>query len=152
MQSRLLRLPLAVALATLLLCANALATWSIVIVNTRTGEVCVASATCLPNFNLRKATPVVIPGVGVAAAQSYLDGTIVPNPDRVGFDPATHPQIAIRFTADTILNDDGPWVANPPPPGFFNTGPAISIDDVSGDEGDSGTTRRVGPDALRAAI
>ena len=73
MHSRLLRLPLAVALATLLLCAQALATWSIVIVNTRTGEVCVASATCLPNFNLRKATPVVIPGVGVAAAQSYLD-------------------------------------------------------------------------------
>ena len=71
---RLLRLPLAVALAMLLLCAQALATWSIVIVNTRTGEVCVASATCLPNFNLRKATPVVIPGVGVAAAQSYLDG------------------------------------------------------------------------------
>lgn len=73
MHSRFLRLPLAVALALLTLCAQALATWSIVIVNTRTGEVCVASATCLPNFNLRKATPVLIPGVGAAAAQSYLD-------------------------------------------------------------------------------
>lgn len=73
MQSRILRLPFAVLLAALLLSAQALATWSIVIVNKRTGEVCVASATCLSNFNLRKATPVVIPGVGVAAAQSYLD-------------------------------------------------------------------------------
>lgn len=91
MQSRFLRLPFAVALATLLLCAQALATWSIVIVNTRTGEVCVASATCLPNFNLRKATPVVIPGVGVAAAQSYLDGIgnrlVIHNQMLIGLDP-----------------------------------------------------------------
>jgi hypothetical protein len=79
----------------LTLCAQALATWSIVIVNTRTGEVCVASATCLPNFNLRKATPVLIPGVGVAAAQSYLDG--------IGNRLVIHDQMLLGTDPDDIL-------------------------------------------------
>lgn len=95
MHSRLLRLPLAVALATLFLAAQAWATWSIVIVNTRTGEVCVASATCLPNFNLRKATPVLIPGVGAAAAQSYLDG--------IGNRRVIHDQMLLGVSPDRIL-------------------------------------------------
>lgn len=95
MHSRFLRLPLAVALAMLTLCAQALATWSIVIVNTRTGEVCVASATCLPNFNLRKATPVLIPGVGAAAAQSYLDS--------IGNRLVIHDQMLLGTDPDDIL-------------------------------------------------
>ncbi len=49
------------------------ATWSIVLVDTRTGEVAVASATCLTNFDLRANTPVLIPGIGAAAAQSAVD-------------------------------------------------------------------------------
>ena len=32
----------------------ALATWSIVVLNHVTGEVCVATATCIPNINIRK--------------------------------------------------------------------------------------------------
>ncbi|MCE9594710.1 MAG: DUF1028 domain-containing protein [Planctomycetes bacterium] len=51
---------------------RALATWSIVAVNVRTGEVCVASATCLTG-DLERLLPVVVPGVGVAAAQSFVD-------------------------------------------------------------------------------
>src|SRR5690349_4547916 len=54
------------------LCSSALATWSIVVVNTRTGEVCVASATCLGG-DLERWVPVVVPGDGVAAAQSNID-------------------------------------------------------------------------------
>ncbi len=49
------------------------ATWSIVAVNSRTGEVAVASATCLASFNLRHAVPVIVVGKGAAAAQSVID-------------------------------------------------------------------------------
>ncbi|TAH38084.1 MAG: DUF1028 domain-containing protein [Planctomycetota bacterium] len=65
--------PLALLLALLLLVAPAWATWSIVVVNTATGEVCVASATCLTGFNLKVWTPVLIPEVGGGAAQSFVD-------------------------------------------------------------------------------
>jgi uncharacterized Ntn-hydrolase superfamily protein len=51
------------------------ATWSIVLVDLRTGEIAAASATCLTSFNLRDNTPVLIPGVGAATAQSSVDST-----------------------------------------------------------------------------
>lgn len=51
------------------------ATWSIIIIDTRTGEVGLASATCLTGFDLRANTPVLIPGVGGATAQSFVDST-----------------------------------------------------------------------------
>jgi hypothetical protein len=57
------------------LASPALATWSIVLVDLRTGEVAVGSATCLTNFDLRANTPVLLPGVGGAAAQSAVDST-----------------------------------------------------------------------------
>lgn len=49
------------------------ATWSIVLVDTRTGEVALGSATCLTGFNLRDNTPVLLTGVGGATAQSQVD-------------------------------------------------------------------------------
>ncbi len=49
------------------------ATWSIVVVNRKTGEIAIASATCLPNTNLLKGVPVIFTGVGAAAAQSAID-------------------------------------------------------------------------------
>ena len=49
------------------------ATWSIIAVNTQTGEVAVGSATCLTSFDLRALTPVVVVGVGGAAVQSQGD-------------------------------------------------------------------------------
>ncbi len=54
---------------------SARATWSILIIDTRTGEIGVASATCLTGFDLRANTPVLIPGVGAATAQSAVDST-----------------------------------------------------------------------------
>ena len=59
----------------LLLCLvqPARATWSIVVCDTATGEVIVASATCLENLDLNAALPVVRVGVGGAAAQSAID-------------------------------------------------------------------------------
>ena len=49
------------------------ATWSIVVVDRRTGEVCIASATCIPRMDLSAATPVLIVGVGGGVTQSVLD-------------------------------------------------------------------------------
>ena len=60
-------------LLLLALTLPASATWSIVVLNTRTGEVAVATATCLQNFNIRSGVPVIRVGEGAAAAQSFLD-------------------------------------------------------------------------------
>jgi len=51
------------------------ATWSIVLVDTATGEVAVAAATCLEGgtFDLQRLLPVILVGRGAAAAQSAID-------------------------------------------------------------------------------
>ncbi|MBL8754952.1 MAG: DUF1028 domain-containing protein [Planctomycetes bacterium] len=54
------------------LASPALATWSIVIVDLATGEVALGIATCLTGFDLRPNTVVVVPGLGVACAQSFV--------------------------------------------------------------------------------
>lgn len=52
---------------------SASATWSILLVDLSTGEIAVGSATCLTGFDLQANTPVLIPGVGAATAQSFVD-------------------------------------------------------------------------------
>jgi hypothetical protein len=49
------------------------ATWSILIADTRTGEIAVGSATCVPNIDLRENTPVLLLGRGAVTAQSVVD-------------------------------------------------------------------------------
>jgi uncharacterized Ntn-hydrolase superfamily protein len=62
------------ALAALAMCAPpSLATWSIAVVNTKTGEVAIASATCIPSFPLARFTPVVRVGQGTGVIQSAGD-------------------------------------------------------------------------------
>ncbi len=51
------------------------ATWSIVAVDTRSGEIAIGSATCLTDFDLQRLLPVVRVGLGAAAAQSAVDLT-----------------------------------------------------------------------------
>lgn len=70
---RALRLLCALALVGCL-AERAFATWSIVVVNTRTGEVGVAGATCLGG-DLERLLPVVVPGIGGGCAQSSVDVT-----------------------------------------------------------------------------
>lgn len=74
-----LRKPLvliALAAAAPALCtAPARATWSIILIDTRTGEVAIGSATCLTNFDLQANTPVMLTGIGGATAQSAVDST-----------------------------------------------------------------------------
>jgi uncharacterized Ntn-hydrolase superfamily protein len=64
---------LAALLAGCTVMQPALATWSVVAVNTKTGEVAIASATCLANTNLQKVVPCILPGRGAGAVQSSTD-------------------------------------------------------------------------------
>jgi uncharacterized Ntn-hydrolase superfamily protein len=67
----------------LLVAAPASATWSIIAVNTRTGEMVIASATCVPHAafarfpakGLMDVQAIVVPGRGVAVAQAAVDNT-----------------------------------------------------------------------------
>jgi len=53
--------------------ATARATWSIIIIDTRTKEIAVGSATCVSGADLKRSVPVVRVGVGAACAQSLVD-------------------------------------------------------------------------------
>lgn len=55
--------------------STASATWSILIADTRTGEIAVGSATCLSGFDLRAETPVLLLGRGAITAQSAVDSS-----------------------------------------------------------------------------
>lgn len=59
--------------SALLVCAPLGATWSILLVEPLTGEMAIASVTCLSGFNLLSATPVVMVGRGIGVCQSFGD-------------------------------------------------------------------------------
>lgn len=61
------------ALLTAALATPAQATWSILIADTRTGEIVIGSATCVEQIDLQLSTPVLISGVGAVTAQSAVD-------------------------------------------------------------------------------
>ncbi len=96
---RLFRSPaLLVATLLLLVPSPAEGTWSIIAVDTRTGVVVIASATCVSAAGLRtrgglmSIQAIVVPGIGVAAAQAGVDGTranqtLIFEQLRVGTDP-----------------------------------------------------------------
>lgn len=73
----------ALASLLLLLPAPASATWSVIAVDRSTGQVVIASATCVPQGrlltfpadDLRDIQAIVVPGVGVAAAQAGVDNS-----------------------------------------------------------------------------
>lgn len=67
------RLALAATGLLVLSAGTAHATWSILIVDTRTGEIGVASATCLTALDLREITPMLVSGLGGLTAQSAGD-------------------------------------------------------------------------------
>jgi hypothetical protein len=67
------RRALALLAAVFALAGSTGATWSIVVVNRRTGEICIASATCIPRQDLTEWTPVLLVGVGGGVTQSVLD-------------------------------------------------------------------------------
>lgn len=65
-----LRRALLAVLVASLLVPPAGATWSIVVVNRRTGEVAVGAATCIPRINLLNGLATVVPGVGGGVVQA----------------------------------------------------------------------------------
>jgi len=67
----------AVVLVGLVAVSTAQATWSIILVDTRTGEIAIGSATCICgiDIDLQVDVPVVRIGLGAAAAQSLVDGS-----------------------------------------------------------------------------
>ncbi len=75
---------LAFLLILLLIPRSAFATWSVVALNSKTGQSVVASATCVaganlvrraPPFGLRNIQAIVVPGKAAAAAQANVDAT-----------------------------------------------------------------------------
>jgi uncharacterized Ntn-hydrolase superfamily protein len=87
-----------VAAALVLLPSAASATWSVIAVDTRTGVVVIASATCVTAEGLRargglkSIQAIIVPGIGVAAAQAGVDGTranqtLIYEQMRAGTDP-----------------------------------------------------------------
>ena len=89
------------AMALLLAPATALATWSVMAVDRNSGQVIIASATCVrqsrfpprPARDLMDIQAVIVPGVGVAACQAGVDNTranqmLVYEQIRKGTDPA----------------------------------------------------------------
>jgi uncharacterized Ntn-hydrolase superfamily protein len=77
---------LAIAALLLLLPRPALATWSIIAIDIRTGQVIIASATCVRQMSFSQRQPngardlmdvqaVIVPGIGVAACQAGVDNT-----------------------------------------------------------------------------
>jgi uncharacterized Ntn-hydrolase superfamily protein len=76
------KIPLAVALVVIIQ-TTAVATWSVIAVNRKTGQIVIASATCVPQQafagfpakGLKDVQAIIIPGVGIAAAQANVDRT-----------------------------------------------------------------------------
>lgn len=74
-----------ILILTLLILFNipALATWSVIAVDRRTGQIIIASATCVaqdafarfPAKGLKDVQAIIIPGYGIAAAQASVDNT-----------------------------------------------------------------------------
>ena len=75
--------PLAIAISFVAVPVPLSATWSVIAVDARTGRVVIASATCVPQDRLEgfpakglmDVQAIVVPGVGVAAAQAGVDRT-----------------------------------------------------------------------------
>lgn len=80
----------------------AMATWSIIVIDTQTREIAIGSATCLTNFDLLRGLPVVRVGVGAAAAQSSVDSSGV-NRRRIneGFIAGADPDDVLALLAAT---------------------------------------------------
>jgi uncharacterized Ntn-hydrolase superfamily protein len=98
----------------LVVTASALyATWSVIAVDRRTGQVVIASATCVPQGRfagfpargLMDIQAIVVPGVGIAAAQAGVDNTrrnqeLIYGELRAGTAPA---EIIEKLRADTLM-------------------------------------------------
>ncbi|MFN0135886.1 MAG: DUF1028 domain-containing protein [Phycisphaerae bacterium] len=92
-----------VLIIPLVAAAPARATWSVILIDQRTGEIGVASATCLTGFDLAAFLPVIRVGVGAACAQSLVDqSSLNRRRIRTGFINGDSPDEILAF----ILSED----------------------------------------------
>jgi hypothetical protein len=109
-----------ILLLTLFLAAPlAEATWSIVIVNTRTGEVGIAVASCTPQFDLHVGVPVIVVGHGSAVWQANGDATFKGR-------PAAWSTLMAGGSAQEAIDL---WLANDP----FSNGKQAAVASLDGD-------------------
>lgn len=79
------------------------ATWSVILIDERTGEIGVAAATCLTGFDLAQYLPVIRVGVGAACAQALVDqNSLNRRRIRTGFINGDQPDEILTF----ILAED----------------------------------------------
>jgi hypothetical protein len=118
------RLLLAFLCASLLV-SPAGATWSIVVVNRRTGEVAVGAATCIARINLLGGLTTVVPGVGAGVVQASGDSQDL-LPMTVGLrqrlDPAEILELVLAAEPSTRLLQTGIVALYPGAPVTFTGG------------------------------
>ncbi|MGE0043987.1 MAG: DUF1028 domain-containing protein [Vicinamibacterales bacterium] len=137
----------------------AYATWSVIAVNARTGQVIIASATCVrqagfparqPNGarDLMDVQAVIVPGVGVAACQAGVDNTrqnqmLVYNEIKKGTPPAEiiemlkkDPNIERRQFGIVSIPNDGTITSRNNRAGFNGSGNSVSSLYFGGQVGD----------------
>ncbi len=117
------------------------ATWSIILVNTVTGEVALGVSTCLTGFDLARWVPVIVVGKGAGAAQSFVNpaGTnrlLIRDQLRLGTDPLQILQLlkaqdpAHQTRQYGIVDGQGRAI------GFSGTGAGSWAGDRTGRQGD----------------
>ena len=116
-------------------------TWSIVVVDRATGEVCVASATCLANLSIERYVPVIVVGQGAAAAQSSVDATganrvLIRDGLLAGDDPAA--MLSVLAGVDPQHNQRQYGIVSldgGPPISFTGTGAGFARISIAGEDG-----------------
>lgn len=124
------------------LAGPASATWSIVVLNRDTGEVAVATSTCINSFDISRFVPVVRVGVAAGASQSFVDpigrnkNRIFATSTREGWTPAN--MLAFIQTADGGIQNRQFGIV-----GF--SGPPVTFSGSSNFDYAGGVTGQVGP-------
>jgi len=117
------------------------ATWSIILINTKTGEIGIASATCLESLDLRKLLPVMVVSKGAGVAQSQVDSGATNRKKiydqlKLGTPPAEIIQIALDGDFFKKTRQYGIADLTPDAAGYTGTGASSYKEDVHGTFGD----------------
>ena len=139
--------------------STAFATWSVIAIDTKTGQVIIASATCVRQAGFPKREPngardlmdvqaVIVPGVGVAACQAGVDNTrqnqmLVYNELKKGTPPADilemlkkDPDVQRRQFGILAMPNNGTITARNNRAGFNGSGNSVSSLYFGGQVGD----------------
>jgi len=122
-----------------LLVSPAGATWSIVLVDRRTGEVAIGAATCIAQFNLTRGLPAIVNGVGGAVVQASGDSANLPPvvaAMRGGATPSELLELMLTVEPSVPQLQTGIVTMNGPPVTFTGNGAGAAKLGVVGEVGD----------------